>query len=163
MLEADAQILVDTMVVIEAHRIGGWKAMANKYKIETVDQCIQELNTGNMQQNNPVYVDTGSLDIQVNTVNESDRVELRLKCPESANLDPGERDLLAYAMTLSNVFYLCGPDKAFMRVSHLLGLLDNFVPLESLLEGNPSKRRVKRHYTEKWLGEEKTKIKLGVF
>lgn len=162
MVEADVNILMDTMVIIEAHRVGAWKAMVNKFHIETVNQCVQELDTGNLRQENPVHVDTDSLGIQVNAVSDSERTALTLKCPAAANLDDGERDLLAYAVTLSNVFYLCGPDKAFMRVSHILGLLDRFIPLESMLDGNPGKKQVKRHYTEKWLNEEKTKIKLDI-
>ena len=34
------RVLVDTMVVIEAHRIGCWNALLHSFQIETVEQCI---------------------------------------------------------------------------------------------------------------------------
>ena len=35
-------VLVDTNVIIEAHRTGAWRALAGGYVLETVEDCVTE-------------------------------------------------------------------------------------------------------------------------
>ena len=35
-------VAVDTNVIIEAHRVGAWRALTGGYPVETVEQCRQE-------------------------------------------------------------------------------------------------------------------------
>ena len=39
-------VLVDTNVIIEAHRTGAWAALAGAYAVETVEDCVTETQTG---------------------------------------------------------------------------------------------------------------------
>lgn len=39
-------VLVDTNVILEAHRTGSWRALAGGYPVETVDDCVDETQTG---------------------------------------------------------------------------------------------------------------------
>ena len=39
-------MLVDTMVIIESHRVGAWKALAGGYRVGTVEDCVTETQTG---------------------------------------------------------------------------------------------------------------------
>ena len=39
-------VLVDTNVMIEAHRTRAWPALAGGYSVETVEDCVTETQTG---------------------------------------------------------------------------------------------------------------------
>ena len=39
-------VLVDTMVIIESHRVGAWKALAGGYRVGTVEDCVTETQRG---------------------------------------------------------------------------------------------------------------------
>ena len=39
-------MLVDTNVILEAHRTGSWRALAGGYAVETVEDCVTEPQTG---------------------------------------------------------------------------------------------------------------------
>ena len=39
-------VLVDTNVILEAHRAGVWRALAGGYPVETVEECVTETQTG---------------------------------------------------------------------------------------------------------------------
>ncbi|MCY4563721.1 MAG: hypothetical protein OXE40_04485 [Gammaproteobacteria bacterium] len=41
-----ASVLVDTNTVIEAHRTGSWRALTGGYRVETVEDCVTETQTG---------------------------------------------------------------------------------------------------------------------
>ena len=39
-------VLVDTNVIIEAHRTAAWAALIGAYGVETVEDCVTETQTG---------------------------------------------------------------------------------------------------------------------
>ena len=39
-------VLVDTNVILEAHRTGSWRALTGGYAVETVEDCVTETWTG---------------------------------------------------------------------------------------------------------------------
>jgi hypothetical protein len=39
-------VLVDTNVILEAHRSGSWRALTGGYGVETVEDCVNETQTG---------------------------------------------------------------------------------------------------------------------
>ena len=51
-------------------------------------------------------------------------------------LDLGERSLWAHALTRSDAWVLCGPDKASLRFGVRLGFRERLVALEWLLDGS---------------------------
>lgn len=165
MVEQKSHVLVDTMIIIEAHRSGQWKPLCEHYKIDTVEKCVEEAETGNQNRRNPVNVDTATLNriVKPKKISEKEIASLILGEESAGNLDDGEKHLLAYAMTLgSDVFFLCSPDKACMRVGHCLGMLDKFVSLEELLDGAGARAKLKDNYTTRWLNKKKSDIRLGI-
>jgi len=68
-------------------------------------------------------------------------------------LDVGERSLWAHALTRSDAWVLCGPDKASMRFGVRLGFRERLAALESLLDdaGYRTKNTLKPAYSRKWL------------
>ena len=39
-------VLLDTNVIIEAYRTRTWRALASVYRVETVEDCVTEKQTG---------------------------------------------------------------------------------------------------------------------
>lgn len=39
-------VLVDTNVILEAHRVGAWHSLTGGCRVETVDDCVVETQTG---------------------------------------------------------------------------------------------------------------------
>ena len=39
-------VLVDTNVILECWRVGAWRALAGGYRVETVEDCVIETQTG---------------------------------------------------------------------------------------------------------------------
>ncbi len=85
-----------------------------------------------------------------------------MKYDKHDSLDPGERDLIAYALEREDVWLLCSPDKACVRAMNDLNLLDRTISLQELVEKTRIKLliKLKKQYTKKWLGEFRTNLRL---
>jgi hypothetical protein len=68
-------------------------------------------------------------------------------------LDVGERSLWAHALTRSDAWVLCGPDRASLRFGVRLGFRDRLVALERLLRdvGHRPREPLRAAYTTRWL------------
>jgi hypothetical protein len=68
-------------------------------------------------------------------------------------LDVGEWSLWAHALTRSDAWVLCGPDKASMRFGVRLGLRERLMSLQGLLDaaGFRPRAELKLAYTSSWL------------
>ncbi len=163
MINREALVLLDTNVIIEAHRTGCWGGLSGRYCIATVEKCVEECDTGNQRRDNPVAVDTSALRkrIQVHQVTDKAMVELSLRYQGALDLDPGERELLALALTLSGAYFFCSPDKACVRAGHELGILNQFISLEELVEGAGIRVTLRRNFTRKWMADFRSDLLLG--
>ncbi len=101
-----------------------------------------------------VPVDTNALRNKITVHDVTDAMRLELICREASavDIDDGEHDLLALALTLpDNVFLICSPDKACMKVAAKMGLSNRLVSLEALADRVGRRNlRLKRNYTEQW-------------
>ena len=150
-------ILVDTNVILECHRTGGWNALTGGYRIETVETCVAETQTG-FQRRRPeqqISADALSRLADVAVVTDADRANAAVQDSHFAVLDPGERDLWAHALTRTDAWALCGPDKASLRLGVRLGLRDRLVSLEELQTdiGYRPKTPLRDNYTVRWLAD----------
>lgn len=68
-------------------------------------------------------------------------------------LDIGERSLWAHALTRTDAWMLCGPDRASLRFGVRVGCRDRMLSLEGLLEavGHRVKGGLPRQFTTQWL------------
>ena len=159
------RVLIDSNAIIEAHRLRCWPNLLAFFSVETVDMCARECASGTQQLHQEyVPVDTNALreSTSVHDVTDAMRIELICREASAADLDDGEKDLLAYAISLpTNVYLICSPDKACMKVAAKLGLLDRLVSLQALAErvgrGNLSFRR---NYMEQWHRRQCTAIQM---
>ena len=148
-------MLVDTNTIIEAYRIRGWAALAEGWRVETVEDCVTETQTGFQRRHPEQSIAADELRVSlaaVHAVTNRERAELALRV-ENIALDLGEESLWAHALGRSDRWVLCGPDKASLRCGIRLGFRERLVSLQELLTvvGHRPRAALKRHYTKKWL------------
>jgi hypothetical protein len=149
-------VLVDANVILECWRINAWKALAGGYSVETVEDCVTETQTGFQRRREEQRIDQAVLTetLQaVNKVSDADTAAMLLRDPLAANLDLGERSLWAHALSRTDAWVLCGPDKASLRFGVRIGLRDRLVALEGLFQdaGHKPGAALRENYTSKWL------------
>jgi hypothetical protein len=162
-------VLVDTNVVIEAVRTRVWKALLGGRRVETVQECRDETQRGSPH--DPGYVVVSAADLAglaaVHSVTDLERATLALTWADALTLDPGERDLLAHALSRrargDSVWVVCSPDRACVRAAVALDLGDHTISLEELVQvvGARPVVRLKDHFTSRWLSRERTNARLG--
>jgi hypothetical protein len=148
-------VLVDTNAILESFRVGSWRALSGGYAVETVEDCITETQTGFQRRSPEMQIDAAELRATLQAIHpviDAQRAVIAVRAPDIA-LDVGERSLWAHALTRSDAWVLCGPDKASMRFGVRLGLKDRLIALETLLSdaGHRPKEALKPAYTAKWL------------
>ena len=154
-ISRESAVLVDTNTIIESHRIGAWRALTGGYRVETVEDCVTETQTGFQLRRREESIVARELRESLaseHVVSNRERAELAIRI-EGIALDRGEESLWAHALGRDDVWYLCGPDKASLRCGVRLGFRDRILSLESLLAGvgHRSRTPLKHHYTRKWL------------
>lgn len=150
-----ASVLVDTNVIIESYRTGSWAALAGGYRVETVEDCVTETQTGFQLRRPEQLIVVSKLRASLaaeHCVGNRERAELAIQSQGIA-LDRGEESLWAHALGRDDDWTLCGPDRASLRCGVRLGFRERIVSLEELLKrvGHRTKRPLKSHYTEAWL------------
>ena len=160
-------ILVDTNVIIAAHRCGVWNPLAKAYQLDTVEKCVEETQTGFQNRRPEETIDNQCLQPSLRfiaVVNDFARAELIVRCERAVNIDDGERDLLANALTRTDAFLLASPDRAAMHTAIQLGWGDRLVSLEEMVIplsvklSNP----LKYNFTSAWMSRAKTEILMSL-
>ena len=160
-------VLVDTNVIIEAHRAGCWIPLAQYFDLHTVSKVIEETQTGCQNRNPESWISEVELRASFATigdVTDTQRASFNM-AHDHPPLDDGEKDLLVYAETLTNpVWLLNSPDMAAVRFAHARGWIDRLVSLEAMVSHLKARLRenLRQNYTERWLSEKKTKLLLDM-
>lgn len=134
-----SRVFVDTNIILEAFRTNCWTALCDRFKIETVEKCIEEALTGN--QLNPRYIP----------------VDGELHLFAWLNSHESLPDALILISTA---------DKAAIISTERLGWIDSVVSLEKLLERSgitkAQMNNIARHFRDEWLNDIKLKIRFGI-
>jgi hypothetical protein len=147
-------LLVDTMTILDTHKWAAWGALSGGYHVETVEDCVVETQTGFQRRRPEEQIDAVQLrkDLKaVHNVTEVQRANVLLNTDGIA-LDTGEQSLWAHALTRTDAWVLCGPDKASLRFGVRMKCRDRMISLERLLIDvgfNP--KRLDEKHTTKWL------------
>jgi hypothetical protein len=149
-------LLVDTNVILECWRVGSWRALAGGYAVETVEDCVTETQTGVQRRRPERRIDGAELRrslAQVHEVSPSQLAAAIVRDEGISFLDVGERSLWAHALTRTDAWVLCGPDKASLRFGVRLEFRDRLVALERLLSdaGHRPRESLRPAYTTRWL------------
>jgi len=166
-----SRVFLDTNVILESFRTRGWTAICNKYSIETVEKCIEEVLTGNPNSQNHTPVQqkilTGGL-TALHKVSKRNIANLVLSHPECQGLDDGELHLFAWAYAQNILpnqhIFISTADKAAIRATSMLGWINSLISLEELLQqsGVTSSQigNLRAHYRTSWLSNIKSDILL---
>ena len=147
-------VLVDTNVILEAHRTGLWRALAGGYRVETVEDCVAETQTGFQKRRPERQIDVADLRASleaIHFVGNRERAELAVRVDDIA-LDRGEASLWAHALSRTDAWVLCGPDKASLRCGVRLGFRERLMSLERLLNdaGHRPGTTLRAAYSKRW-------------
>ncbi len=147
-------VLVDTNVILEAHWTGSWRALTGGCRVETVEDCVTETQTGFQRRRPERQVDETELRSRLATaraVADLQRSTLAIRAGDIA-LDRGEASLWAHALGRDDEWILCGPDKASLRCGVRLGLRDRLASMEGLLDdvGHRPATALRNAYTRRW-------------
>jgi hypothetical protein len=159
-------VLVDTNVVLEAHRTGCWVPLAGYFDLHTVAKVVEETQTGYQNRDPEHWIDEATLRIQlahVEAIDNTQRVSFNMRHGHPT-LDDGERDLLIYAEALGgSAWLLNSPDMAAVRFAHRVGWLDRLVSLGAMSTHLKVRLRcsLRKNYTESWLSQKRTSLLLG--
>ena len=148
--------LLDTYVILECRRVDGWRALAGAYRLETVEECIGETQTGYQRRRPEHQIEPTELRLSpesVQSVGDLERAVLAVRIPDIA-LDLGKASLWAHALIRDDEWILCGPDKASQRVGVRLDFRDRLVVLEQLYGDIDYRTKIplKGSYTSKLAG-----------
>ncbi len=150
-------VLVDTNVILECWRIGAWRALTGGYRVETVEDCVIETQTGFQRRSAEQQIDNAALRASlaaVHPVTDAERATAIVREAMFSFLDLGEQSLWAHALTRKDEWILCGPDKASMRFGIRLGLRERLLALEELLQAVGHKASgLRSAYTLAWLSK----------
>lgn len=145
-------ILMDNNAISACHDLGGWKALASGFQLETVEEVASEAGTGYQHRE---IIDPAEFRevVAVHAVSRHDRLACQSRYADLGMLDDGERDLWVHATGRSDAWMLCGPDIASIRFGVRAGYTGRLVSLEELLMkiGYPIKGGLREHFTRKWL------------
>lgn len=149
---------MDTNVILEAHRTGSWRTLAARYRLETVEDCVMETQTGAQGRRPDRRIDEAALRgalRAVHPVSPLERAQAVLRDERLAMLDAGERALWSHALGRGDAWVLCGPDAASLRIGVRLGQRDRLVALKTLLAdvGFCPQTPLRRNYTRAWHAE----------
>ena len=155
---------MDTNAIAAAVAVNQWHNLKQNYQIETVRKCVEEALRPNRK--GAVLVDLPedkfTQGVKVHEVD--DRLRFVLKSEGVPDLDDGELDLLAYAKTQRDYWWLCGPDRAAVRALHVIGKLDRSVSLERLIQAYMKKGKfsgLEYGQTEAWLSKFRMQLEWG--
>lgn len=150
-------VLVDTNIILECWRLGAWRAFTGGYRVETVEDCVIETQTGFQRRREEQRIDNAALRASlaaVHQVKDVVRAAAIVREPMFSFLDLGEQSLWAHALTREDSWLLCGPDKASLRFGVRLGLRERLVALESLLQDvGHNASGLRPAYTSGWLAK----------
>ena len=149
-------ILVDTNVIIEAHRTNVWPSLTKALRLETVGICVMETQTGAQNRRPEQRIDEAALRASLHNVHEVSERERAIAATRDTQigwLDAGERELWAHAIGRDDVWLLCGPDAASLRVGIRLGFRERLTALEALCKevGCRPALALKNQYSRAWL------------
>ncbi|MCG5246888.1 hypothetical protein LPC10_17615 [Methylorubrum sp. B1-46] len=150
-------VLTDTNTVIEAHRVGAWRALSSRYRLVTVAKCLEETQTGFQRRRPEENIDPTVLRPSFHSVEPDDALaimRLQLDGP-GAHLDAGELSLWTHALTREDDWLICGADAASMRFGFDQGHRARLVSLGGLLNdiGFRPALPLRRNFGKPWLDD----------
>jgi len=148
-------LLVDAGPIIELCRLGIWDTFIQRCNVTITRTVAAEAKYASLEFED-IRIDLESaenqslvkiVDVDIPVVKTFyDKFDLSYK----AIIDPGEKETLAFLYNSSENWRVCAADKAVFRVLGLLGLGQQGISLEEVLEEIGFPRNMKPQYTKKY-------------
>lgn len=138
-------ILVDTNIIIEAVRTGCWTAIKTHFEVHTVTKCIEEARTGDRYRPGYVEIPEDALrdKLTAHSISSQQIAALAVSDAEAFRLDPGERELLAHALSRQDAWLLTCCDRAAINAAIRLGWSDRVTSLQEVANAAGARHAVK--------------------
>lgn len=154
-MDRDDLVLVDTNVIIEAHRVDVLAELIATLNVATVEACVRETQTGAQNRMPHHHIDESLLrqSMTIFSPSADDIFQAAYAISGLADVDEGELHLLTQAWLLKNsVWFACSPDRHPMRIAIEYGWRERLVSLERLVLLANKNRRVslRQQYQEDW-------------
>jgi len=149
------------MAIKAAHDLRCWNALRQTYQIRSVAICVQEATQVDRDGRRLVARAEEEIagEITLGPVTDQMRAALEYRIGLRADVHKGERDLLAYALTMRDAWWLCGPDNGTVRAMKVLKIFERMVSLESIAAACGHKAAMpSKHFTERWLSDHRTQM-----
>lgn len=166
------RVLLDTCVIIEAHRISCWKALCQAFDVETVQCCVDECCAGDPLKPGRVPIKREDLHAgmaRVHDVTDIMLATLAIEQDDLPALDDGELHLMAWLHanpTEAVLTVISTSDRAALRAAHVLRLLDRVTSLQELGRGAGVGRKqlekLEHHFSEDWLGAVRMQLRMNM-
>ena len=152
-------VLFDTGIVFRLHEFGLWRQVLDAYEVSVpvsvVAEAVYYEHSGEK-----VYIDLskdvelGRLMIVEVPANEVIEFRSRFRPLYAERLDPGEAEMLAYAMQKGCVHRVCSADAIVFKAMACQGEWERCVSLEKLLaEVGMARKGLSRECTQRWVDE----------
>jgi hypothetical protein len=100
MARHNGPVLADTNVILECWRTGSWRALTGGYRVETVEDCVTETQTGFQRRRPEQQIDVRELRASLAAIHVPSQAEVAaatVRDPSFSFLDVGERSLWVHA------------------------------------------------------------------
>lgn len=153
MTKKSKQILIDTVVIIDAHENDYWESLCNVYRVALPAVIIEDeafyfqSDRGKIGMNPTEWIRKGKVIRLEAELDDFKALEQRLSSDFLASLDAGELEALAILMSKSHKDILfTTADKAAVKALGVLGLGFQGVSVEELLIHTGAKRKGNSHF-----------------
>jgi len=162
-MDRNTPILLDTVAILEAHEARIWNALCGYYRLETVETCVIETQTGYQLRRPELRIEELALRGQLHAIHQVTDEQLALVIEKGGiGLDDGEQALWAHALQRDDAWILCGPDKASMIFGYNNRKRDRLVSLGQLAAHIGQNNPLRSHFTKQWLDNLLTDRALGI-
>jgi hypothetical protein len=156
-------ILVDTMVILRCHEHRCWTTLAKRFPLETVEKCIEETQTGQRTRQRQA-IDEQALRADFKAIHAVTQLQIaQVQLTGGENLDDGEQQLWAHALSRDDAWVLTGPDTASMKFGFRAGFRERLVSVGGLFGeiGFKPQSPLPDHFQKRWLEDLMARLTLG--
>ena len=150
-------VLFDTGIVFRLHEFGLWRQVIDAYEVSVPATVVAEAEYY-LRDGEKVYIDLGQEvaagRLTIVEVPASEVIAFRsgIRPLYGERLDPGEAEMLAFAMQRGCVHRVCSADAIVFKAMGCLGEWERCVSLEKLLaEAGMGGKKLARECTQQWV------------
>lgn len=159
-------VIMDANSAIEAHRVGAWDALASRYRLVMVDECIRETQTGHQRRRPEETICYATLVASLAERHPDDVLAIMTLqlSPGGSFLDAGEMSMWAHALTRTDDWLACGADTASMKFGYDRRKHHHLVSLGGLLAdiGHRPVLPLRGNHQKAWLDDLMHQLAMGL-